>query len=412
LPEKKNILMVILDCLRADHFDGSGQRPYFARLRGSGCYFSRAFTPIATTTPSVATMLTGLYPHEHGIVSLSGYKLHEACVSLPELLAGAGYDTLAFVTGPLLPETGLARGFKTYRYRPEKDYFEKGVRREVTRAINGARRPWFAMLHLWELHGPIYERPSLLRRLRRKFGPKPRQIPPGGADVAYAARYERCLPVLEDILTNLLRDIRDIDLLIVLGDHGERLAEEQRPEDIARCRWTPRHGFNVYDYLLHMPLLLAGPGIPARVVEREVSTVDLAATIAGYAGLTLPGAGRGTSLLPAVFSPNGAGAQAREMLCSATGIILKEREDWLEGIRDGRYKYVCQPYSPEPREYLYDLAADPAERVNIVAQHHEVAERLRRRLAEVKGSPGTAAELMSEAEDLAVRAKLEDLGYI
>jgi arylsulfatase A-like enzyme len=68
-----NILFIILDCLRADRFE----REAFAALRGSGCHFQRAYTPIATTTPSVATMLTGLYPFEHGIVSLTGYKLRE-----------------------------------------------------------------------------------------------------------------------------------------------------------------------------------------------------------------------------------------------------------------------------------------------------------------------------------------------
>jgi arylsulfatase A-like enzyme len=405
-----NILFIILDCLRADRFERAAPGSFFGRLREWGTYFSQAVTTIATTTPSVATMLTGRYPFEHGIVSLTGYKLREGCPSLPDLLAAAGYDTLAFVTGPLLPETGLERGFRTYRYRHESDYFQSEVRREIIGAINGARRPWFALLHLWEPHEPVYEHPSLLRRALRRLAPQ-RPLPPAEADRRYAARYDRGVPIVEEALADLTRRVRDIGLVVVLADHGERLTEEVSPDDAERCRWTPRHGFNVHDYLLHIPLLLAGDGVPARRVGCQVGTVDLLPTLAVAAGVPVPEGLWGEALLGNGPPREGAGSP-RDLYCTASGIILNDRQDWLEGIRDGRFKYVWEPYSSRPREYLFDLAADPAERHNLAAAKPELARDMKRRLEQMKGEGAAQGETMSEAEDLAMRAKLEDLGYI
>jgi arylsulfatase A-like enzyme len=106
------------------------------------------------------------------------------------------------------------------------------------------------------------------------------------------------------------------------------------------------------------------------------------------------------------------GLRPAPLWCGASGVILKEQADWLEGLREDRYKYVFEPYAAKPHEWLYDLEADPAEGRNLAAERREVAQAMRRRLEELKASRSGQAEEMDAAEDVLVRAKLEDLGYI
>ena len=114
-------------------------------------------TAATTTTPSVATLLTGRYPAEHGIRSLLGYKLQPEVKTLPEILREHGYHTVAEVTGPLFPRDGAGS-----RLRPvpppraplvPRHRLGQQDRRDALRAT-GCSEPWFMFLHLWELHWP------------------------------------------------------------------------------------------------------------------------------------------------------------------------------------------------------------------------------------------------------------------
>src|SRR5690606_33823490 len=110
----------------------------------------------SSTTPCVASMLTGLYSPRHGVRSIGGHRLAPDVTTLATELARAGYATIAEVTGPLGPESGLDRGFAEYTVRPASVYLSDDWGRDlVARLAPGAlRAPWFLFLHLWELHSP------------------------------------------------------------------------------------------------------------------------------------------------------------------------------------------------------------------------------------------------------------------
>src|SRR5215211_3558889 len=107
---KPNVLFLMVDCLRADTLwdrERYPSMPHLDRLAERASVFTTAIAAATTTTPSVATMLTGLAPAEHGIRSLLGYKLRPGVRTLADELREAGYYTAAETTGPLFPETEL-----------------------------------------------------------------------------------------------------------------------------------------------------------------------------------------------------------------------------------------------------------------------------------------------------------------
>src|SRR5919198_4317975 len=97
------ILFLIVDCLRADRaFAQARLAPegFLGRLVGRGRSFTNAVTVTPTTTPAVASMLTGCYPFEHGLRGLAGYTLPDDVLTLASALSELGYRTEAHVTGP------------------------------------------------------------------------------------------------------------------------------------------------------------------------------------------------------------------------------------------------------------------------------------------------------------------------
>ncbi len=115
--EKPAILLVTLDTTRADAVgfeSGQTLTPNLDALAARGRRFSQAYTTAPTTLPAHTSMLTGLYPSEHGIRE-NARTLGEDQVLLGERLQAAGYATAAFVSGfPLSSQFGLARGFDHY----------------------------------------------------------------------------------------------------------------------------------------------------------------------------------------------------------------------------------------------------------------------------------------------------------
>jgi hypothetical protein len=90
-------------------------------------------------------------------MTLSGNYLSKESPFLPELLRGMGYNTYAEVTGPLLPEVGISRGFDYYNYRNSKDYYltsDWGTKLRDKFISGHFKKPWFVLLHFWELHHP------------------------------------------------------------------------------------------------------------------------------------------------------------------------------------------------------------------------------------------------------------------
>ncbi len=237
-----NVVFLLVDCMRADALGGRGvPTPHLDALVARGTRFTQAIACASSTTPCVATMLTGTYSPRHGVRAIGGQRLQPDLATLPGLLAQAGYHTVAEVTGPLVPEAGLDRGFAEYHCRRASEYLSDdwGERLIARLAGGGLRRPWFLFLHLWELHSP------------RKV------LPPFRTRRHGRNRYDRALASLDTTLEPLLRALPADTVIVLHGDHGERLIESS-----LEYRW----------YRLWRDLLGAAPHAQASKATKPMCT--------------------------------------------------------------------------------------------------------------------------------------------
>jgi hypothetical protein len=192
--------------------------------------------------------------------------------------------------------------------------------------------------------------------------PRPKPIPEGrihphlqepGVDDAlhYVDRYDEEIAYMDSHVGRLLQgyaSLRPIDdaLVILTADHGENMTEHDR--------WFA-HAYQVYETLVHVPLMLRGPGVPVGRVELGSLGVDIAPTILRFAGAEVPTA------MPAIDLRNAWGLDAeRVLLVEAT--LLKQQ--WRAAIQ-GRRKWMIGVRG-ENREVFarrrYDLSTDPLEK--------------------------------------------------
>jgi arylsulfatase A-like enzyme len=449
-----NILFLMVDCARADIL-WDRQRypkvPNLDRLSERSAVFTHAIAAATTTTPSVATMLTGLPLAEHGIRSLLGYKLNPDVHTLAEALRDGGYYTAGEVTGPLFPETGLNRGFLHYRRRDRHWYLNTDWGDELRRALRtrAMPQPWFLFLHIWELHWPR----KAGRFNRGEYG---------------RTLYQRSVAYVDDLIGQLLEAI-DLDntVVVITGDHGEGVAgaiDDPRPIVQAGIQWSyrltrrlpattkkriltlaknlilvpkkkPTNGaaklsgpraeiaghaaMIAYDYLVRVPLIVHAPGqVPARRIEHQVRHLDIAPTILDLAGLGGYRPGLQPSLVPMARGEEDAD---RPSVTEALQTMLHDPLRRLIGYRTGRYKLIYAPDNPEVAPELYDLRADPGELRNLAPLQPELVAELRRRvergdddaLAAVgsTAASGQAQRMTAEEEEI-IRDRLEQLGYI
>lgn len=403
--KRPNILVLLVDCMRADALGGRGvPTPNLDALAARGTRFTQAIASASSTTPCVATMLTGLYSPRHGVRAIGGRPLRPDVATVPALLAEAGYHTVAEVTGPLLPENALHRGFVEYHCRPATEYMTDAwgaalLRRLQARALVA---PWFLFLHLWELHSP-------------------RKVLPPFKDRRYGKnRYDRALASLDATLAPFLAALPEDTVVIVHGDHGERLIASSLEyrwyrlwRDLlgpTRTRKREGHETDVYEELVRVPLVVVAPErIPgAGVVDQLVRQADLGPTVLDLAGVRAPPDLDGVSLLPAV----GGADLGLEAFIEAFGRVRGTPRDRRAGWRTARWKLVTAPNASDVPDELYDLAADPGERRNLATAHPDVAAELRARIAAVEARAAGDVAALSAAEQEAIEIRLRELGYV
>jgi len=420
-PRPRNLVLVSIDTLRPDLLGCYGHErptsPALDTLAAGGVLFETALAAAPWTLPSHASLLTGLYPSRHG-VRRAGAVLPDDVVTWAAWLRERGFTTSAIVNSHWLGrETRLERGFDGFVW------VEENVRRRRPSRVGelaarwlaeGPAEPFFLFLHFYDVHSDYASLPSYEERFRQPYdGPADgstrqlRAVREGRASLGpddvrhlldlYAAGVRQ----MDDALARLLRALRDLGLrentlLVVTSDHGEEFLEHE----------GVLHGRTQYEEVLRVPLILAGPGVPAGVRVREpVSLVDVMPTALTLLALPAPAGLDGLDLGP-LFA--GAGATLGERILFAEADWRNEEDDVLRAVRSGRYKLLVDRRSGARR--LFDLDRDPGERVDVQADHPELARQLHAALeAFARGAREVAppAELTPEE-----RERLQALGYL
>ena len=372
---------------------GLAATPNLDRVAHAGLRFDFAHAHAVVTLPSHASILTGMYPFEHGIRDNTGYRLAPDAMTIATVLQAAGFATSAFVGAfPLDSRFGLNAGFDVYSDRfgasaasTDFDIAERPGEAVVAEAlawIRERREPWFAWVHVFDPHAA--------------YGPPPpfdRQYPtsPYHGEVAYV---DRALGPLFDAA----REPGGLPTFVVVtSDHGEGLGDHGELT----------HGLFAYESTLHVPLIVAQltaharfPTTP-RVSSVPARHIDILPTVLDALGFpplpTLPG----RSLLP--DAPDADATAPRTSYFEAMSASLNRGWAPLTGVMVNRHKYIELPL-PE----LFDLAVDPTEQLNLVDRDPERQRTLTARLGAFEAAPpGARQRETADAVD-----RLRSLGYV
>ena len=396
-----NVLLVTIDTLRPDHLGSYGyaaaQTPALDALAVRGLRFTQATTVAPLTLPAHASLMTGTFPAYHGIRDNGGFYLGDDQVTLAKVLRARGYRTGGFVSAFVLDgRWGIGQGFERYfddfdlaKYRVDigLDAVQRPGSETVSKTIEwldqDPARPFLAWVHLYEPHAP-YDAPEPIRM----------RFPPTmlGAYDAEIATADIQVARLIDHLAAAGR--LDRTLVVVLGDHGESLGEHGEEQ----------HAFFVYDATIGIPLIIAGPSVPTRVVRDQVRIVDVMPTVLEFLGVEIPKAVQGQSLLPI------ARGQRLDLVALSETWYPRHHYGWsgLTAIRDGRYHFIAAP-----RRELYDTQTDPGETHNLEQLNASRADAQERALLDFVASTSTRhAVAAPRPVDPDVEQRLQALGYV
>ena len=321
-----NLLLIVIDTVRADHLDLFGYRretaPVLSRFAREGAVFDRAISPATWTLPSHASMFTGLYPSAHG-AHHEGNHLSASNTTLAEILHAGGWITVGFNANPWLTESnGMAQGFDrlepswlsmtapmtflAYRIGARlglvsPDHGAQEVTDRFTAWVASAwdgRHPFFAFLNYIEPHFPYEAFPpearglflppgtgvdAMRRASGRALGAQLFGDPVAAGDAAIirdlydaAIRYEDAL-IARSLDALRARGALDRTVVIIVSDHGELFGEHG----------LYGHELSLSERLLRVPLVIRfPPRVPEGLrIQTPVSTVAIFPTALDLLGL-------------------------------------------------------------------------------------------------------------------------------
>jgi len=398
-PPPPNVLVIVVDTLRADHV-GVGHTPHLDALASRGWSASDAHATSPWTLPSIASLLTGRYPAAHGLERIQ-QDLGADVTLLSERFQHAGYRTCGVVSNLLLRREGLARGFDVWdSSQAGPDYLVTGeaVAERATACMAGGD-PWFAFVHLFDPHyryppasrGDAPEQAGRLTGMEDVNHVRHGLAPLSDEERAFlAARYAAEVAYTDRAVGTLVRAAGPDTLVAVTADHGEELLE----------RGWFGHTVHVHDELTRVPWILAGPGVEHEVHADPVSNVALPADVLELAGLGAPEGWEDRSSPVVVdldYKPLAGDAVAAEH--EDVGALAAVTSRWRLIVDDRR-----------GTTQLFDRVQDPGERRDVAGAHQDVVSQLTRQLA-AYDRQGTAEPVELPVEALDVEA-LRALGYV
>ncbi len=384
--------MITIDTLRADHVGarraGVQLTPSLDRFAADAISYKDAVANASMTLPSHASMLTGLYPWRHRVLS-NDHVLPKDIPTLAEALRARGFATGAVVSSlPLMAErSGLGRGFASYEERFDSTELNRTRQlvktpAETTRVaadwIRAHRRgAFFLWVHYLPPHGPYHPPPEFLTGLREVEPDPSRALPvaqrnfePNAISAyqrfgeerdpeSYRRRYAGYVRYVDHHVGRLLKVLEELGIyegatVVIVSDHGESLGERG---------WYFCHGNLVTREQVQIPLLLKLPGNrqAGHSLTTPVETVDLAPTLLRILGLDAALASDGRVILPEALL--GAPARRRFTQSNNAELVAVEEGGRKFSLRFARPGSLLAAGYPE-RE-LFDLPRDASEQFNL-----------------------------------------------
>lgn len=391
-----NVIIIVVDCLRADHLSLYGYHrrtsPGIDAFAKKSVVFRQAISQAPTTLLSFASIFTSMDVSAHGLTG-SVRKLGDSPLTMAEIFKIYGYRTAAFCGGVNLnPMYGFNKGFDMYSHTDRTaTFFSDTVPQALAwaeeRKAEGEK--FLLLVHGNELHTPyafpqlsIYDKgfkvspelKAMTMAESRVFAAYKRKIVlRDGKGVLnltdddaghLVARYDEGIRYADASISVLLNKLRkegllDHAMVIVTADHGEGLFDHD----------YYFHDFNMYEDALHVPLLISVPGAAAGNVARQVQLIDLLPTMLEFAGIPPDKEAQGRSLLPLVTGKGEGPAETYSFSESRFGGKV---------IRSSEWKLMVNSYNTE----LYNLKNDPGEKKDLAGGDKDKVAELKKILSD------------------------------
>lgn len=435
-----NIILIIVDTLRADHLSCYGYReistPAIDRLAADGTRFAKAFAQASWTRPSIASILTSLYPSSHQAVHKAD-ALPEGVATLAEVLAQAGYYAAGFANNAnVAPVFNFHQGFDEYHFLAPAFFFyatrsasELAIYNQLRmvrerflsqakyvehyyqpaevvtdRALewlgSAQERPFFLMIHYMDPHDPYFVHPFDGEGYARVADPNP---PKERAEL-YRRLYDGEIVYLDHHLARLFDGLRqrglyEDSIIALTADHGEEFFEHGG--------WW--HGQTLFEEQVHVPLIIKGTGRTGagNVNNALVTSLDVAPTLIALAGVAVPQQMQGKALVLRPGQTGGRDAVFAEEDFEGNVLFAVRTETWK--------RIAANPGNPRglPREQLFKIDSDPGEREDLAARNREVASELAAKTDTFKReAKAEAVESAGASVDAATKERLRALGYV
>ncbi len=420
--DRPNLLFIFTDQQTLRTLSCRGSRhchtPYLDQLAARGVRFERSYCAAAVCGPSRAALVTGCYPHEVG-VDYNSETPSIACPTFGERLRRAGYHTVWVgkwhlpTSYPDANQAGQVRGFDFKPLPPGLSKFgglgSVSDGHNMNDAIFQLRwnlaevgRPWSLTVSLHNPHDicAYCRQPAVPHANIDRYPPLPDNFAPPTDEAefvaicrqrdhygdeqretvdwdeaqwrAYLQAYYRFTEQVDWQVGRILAALEaggwaENTIVVFTSDHGEGVAGHGHVVKLT-----------LYEEAATVPLIVAGPGLPAGVVDEAhlVSGIDIAPTLCDFAGVRDAGIRgfRGRSLRPLLAA--GGDAPWRDYLAAELAPDPDRRELRARMIRTERWKSIACSEGERP-EMLFDLEADPGETANL-AGRTDLAETLER----------------------------------
>jgi len=422
-PKGPNVLLISIDTLRADHLGCYGYHkrltPNIDEFAKESVVFRNAIATSPWTLPSHVSMLTGHLSSLLGVRS-DDDKLSPAVSTLAELLREQGYLTASFNGGGFVGASyGFDQGFDTffslYSDRPSSKYLNEieAINKFTMRFLtNNKGKKSFIFYHTYQVHAPYLFHEGFSERGADECKDAYDLLPE--CHIAYEGEVEYMdshVGKLFDFLKE--RGLYDDTLIILTADHGEDFVEDKRG--------MAEHGYLLYDELIKVPLIIRFPSgaFGGKAIGTQVSLVDVVPTVMDVLGIE--GGFGGESLMPIV---RGTEEDDRPALAEyyprrRAAAHYPHLNYYKLSLRFSDRKLIVK--SKQHGHELYDLAADPRETTNLLANpsiavYSEALEMFARLSFELDrkragvaaiGGRGEKAEMTPELHE-----QLKALGYV
>jgi arylsulfatase len=405
----RNLVLITVDTLRPDRLGFSGHErgtsSAIDRLAAASVRFERSYSQSGWTLPSVATILSGRYPKDHGATRFDR-ALDPDVETMATILADQGYDTRGFVSHVLLgTDYGLSKGFRVYDDsvlqvgNPHKVASAVPLTDSVLRSLQTLEEPFFLWVHYFDPHFKYLSHSRW-----------------GHLGTAKIDRYDAEIAHTDEQIGRLLTGLEDRELLgntviVFTADHGEEFGE---------------HGghlhYTLHDEVVRVPLVIQAPSLEPGVRSEVSEQIDLLPTILALLGIEPEESYPGRNLLVGAGEPSPVFLERERPAGFVQRAVVLDRYKliFVEASEAGRQSRVAVPApvgkgkrrrpKVEPGISLYDLSEDPAETMNLFEESAPESRQLLDLLERHFLARNSSGHEVTLDEDL--KRKLKSLGYL